>query len=32
VLPDPLKLDNGNPVKDAKTWFEKRRAEIVRMF
>ena len=28
TLPDPLKLNNGQPVKDAKTWFEKRRPEI----
>ena len=28
TLPDPLKLNDGRPVKDAKTWFEKRRPEI----
>lgn len=28
VLPDPLKLNNGQPVRDAKTWREKRRPEI----
>jgi hypothetical protein len=28
TLPDPLKLNNGQPVRDAKTWFEKRRPEI----
>lgn len=28
TLPDPLKLNNGQPVKDAKTWFSKRRPEI----
>jgi hypothetical protein len=32
TLPDPLKLNNGKPVRDAKTWNEKRRPEIVRMF
>ena len=30
TLPDPLVLANGKPVKDAKTWNEKRRPEIVR--
>ncbi|HZS49522.1 MAG TPA: hypothetical protein VFA54_01575, partial [Bryobacterales bacterium] len=29
-LPDPLRLADGKPVRDAKTWFEKRRPEIVR--
>mgnify|MGYP000857561379 CR=1 FL=1 len=28
TLPEPLRLNNGKPVKDAKTWREKRRAEI----
>jgi len=32
TLPDPLVLANGKPVRDAKTWFQKRRAEIVRLF
>jgi hypothetical protein len=32
VLPDPLKLNNGKPVRDAKTWYSKRRPEIVEMF
>ena len=32
VLPDPLTLNNGKPVRDAKTWTEKRRPEIVQMF
>ncbi len=32
ILPDPLKLDNGKPVKNAKTWAEKRRPEIVKIF
>jgi len=31
-LPDPLVLNNGKPVKDAKTWWNKRRPEIVEMF
>lgn len=32
TLPDPLVLENGKPVRDAKTWTEKRRPEIVRLF
>lgn len=32
TLPDPLMLANGKPVRDAKTWSEKRRPEIVRLF
>ncbi len=32
TLPDPLKLADGQPVRDAKSWFEKRRPEIVRLF
>ena len=31
TLPDPLKLNNGTPVTDAKTWFQKRRPEIVKL-
>jgi hypothetical protein len=31
-LPDPLVLKNGKAVKDAKTWWNKRRAEIVEDF
>jgi hypothetical protein len=31
-LPDPLVLANGKPVRDARTWLEKRRPEIVRLF
>jgi hypothetical protein len=31
-LPDVLKLADGQPVRDAATWFEKRRPEIVRLF
>jgi hypothetical protein len=32
TLPDPLTLANGKPVKDAKTWQQKRRPEIVKLF
>src|SRR6476469_9663591 len=32
ALPDPLRLLNGKPVRDAKTWYGKRRSEIVRLF
>src|ERR1700722_7677100 len=32
TLPDPLVLAHGKPVRDAKTWTEKRRPEIVRLF
>lgn len=32
ALPDPLVLANGKPVRDAKTWTETRRPEIVRLF
>ena len=32
TLPDPLKLANGQPVRDAKTWLQKRRPEIVKLF
>lgn len=32
VLPDPLKLDNGKTVQDAKTWYTKRRPRIVELF
>lgn len=32
TLPDLLLLANGKPVRDAKTWNEKRRPEIVRLF
>src|ERR1700676_2367526 len=31
-LPDPLTMANGKPVRDAKTWYQKRRPEIVRLF
>jgi hypothetical protein len=32
TLPDPLMLNDGQPVTDAKTWFEKRRPEIVKFY
>jgi hypothetical protein len=32
TLPELLVLANGKPVRDAKTWTEKRRPEIVRLF
>jgi hypothetical protein len=32
TLPDPLKLNNGRKVTDAKTWTNKRRLEIVKLF
>lgn len=32
TLPDPLKLKNGKKVTDAKTWWNKRRPEIVEDF
>jgi hypothetical protein len=32
VLPDVLTLQNGKKVKDAKTWNEKRRPELIKLF
>ncbi len=32
TLPDPLKLANGQPVKDARTWNEQRRPELVKYY
>jgi len=32
TLPDPLKLADGKPVRDAKTWAEKRRPELLKLF
>ena len=32
TLPDSLVLADGKPVRDAKTWVQKRRPEIVRSF
>lgn len=31
TLPNPLVMLNGKPVKNAKTWYQKRRPEIVRL-
>src|SRR5258706_12914442 len=31
TLPDPLLMSDGTRVKDAKTWSEKRRPELVRL-
>ncbi len=31
-LPDPLKLNNGKTVRDARTWYSRRRPEIVELF
>jgi len=31
-LPDPLVLADGQPVRDAQTWYTKRRPEILRLF
>jgi hypothetical protein len=31
-LPNPLLLANGRPVRDAHTWYQKRRPQIVRLF
>ena len=32
VLPDPLRLINGKPVKTAKDWWKKRRPELVEIY
>src|SRR2546422_10296322 len=32
TLPNPLTLADGKPVRDSKTWLQKRRPEIVRLF
>src|ERR1044071_6777222 len=32
TLPDPLKLANGKPVRDSKTWTNQRRPELIRLF
>jgi hypothetical protein len=32
TLPDPLVLANGQPVRDTKSWYQKRRPEIVHLF
>jgi hypothetical protein len=32
TLPDPLKMENGEPVRDARAWREKRRPELLKLF
>src|SRR5258708_6788005 len=32
TLPDPLLLQNGQPVRDADTWFKKRRPELLKLY
>jgi hypothetical protein len=32
ILPDPLVLANGKPVRDAKTWFKVRRPELLKLY
>jgi hypothetical protein len=32
TLPDPLKLADGTPVRDAKTWQTRRRPEIIKLY
>ncbi len=32
LLPDALTFNNGKPVRDAKTWWKKRRPEVVAIF
>lgn len=32
TLPDPLRLNDGKPVRNAKTWWTKRRPQIVKIF
>jgi (4-O-methyl)-D-glucuronate---lignin esterase len=32
TLPDPLRLQNGQPVRDAETWFKQRRPEILKLY
>jgi hypothetical protein len=32
TIPDPLKLNNGKPVRDAKTWTAQRRPELLKIF
>src|SRR5436190_8006436 len=32
ALPEVLKLQNGDPVGDTQTWYQRRRTEILRLF
>lgn len=32
TLPDPLTLRNGEPVRDAETWYKQRRPEILKLY
>jgi len=32
TLPDPLVLQNGQPVRDAETWFKQRRPELLKLY
>src|SRR5262245_3361677 len=32
TLPDPLVLLNGQPVRDAETWFKVRRPELIKLY
>ena len=32
TLPDPLKLSDGRPVRDAQAWLKRRRPELLRLF
>lgn len=32
TLPDPLVLRNGQPVRDAETWFKQRRPELIKLY
>jgi hypothetical protein len=32
TLPDPLILSNGNKVNNSKTWYDKRRPEILKLY
>ena len=31
-LPDPLRFVDGTPVRDARDWTDRRRAEVLRLF
>ena len=32
TLPDPVTMENGDPVRDADGWSEKRRPELIKLF